>query len=44
MLVFLNRRPAARPRVLTERGQGLAVLLAALAAIFWLIGRANGVS
>lgn len=41
-MVFLNRRPPARGRLLTERGQGLAVLLAAVAAIFWLIAKVNG--
>lgn len=44
MLVFLNRRPPARPRVLSERGQGLAVLLAMVAGLFWLVVAANGVS
>lgn len=43
-MVFLNRRPPVRGRVLSERGQGLAILLAAVAVIFWLIAKANGVS
>lgn len=33
-----RRRPA---RLLTERGQGLAVLVGALALIFWIIARAK---
>lgn len=43
MLVFHRRRPPVRGRILSERGQGLARLLAALAVIFWLIAEANKV-
>lgn len=42
MLTFLARRPASRPRVLSERGQGLAVLLGFFAALLWLCARAKG--
>lgn len=42
MLTFLGRRPAARPRLFTERGQGLAALLAALGVIFAACARAKG--
>ncbi|WP_309628181.1 hypothetical protein [Brevundimonas sp.] len=42
MLTFLGRRPASRPRLLSERGQGVALLLLALAAIFLLIVTAKG--
>lgn len=44
MLTFLGRRPAARPRVLSERGQGLAVLLGAVAALLWIALRAKGLA
>jgi hypothetical protein len=43
-MMFLNRRPPARGRILTERGQGLAVLLAALAGLFLLVLKVKGVS
>lgn len=43
-MVFLNRRPPVRGRILTERGQGLAVLLAILAGLFALVAAANGAS
>lgn len=43
-MVFQNRRPAVRGRILNERGQGLAVLLAAVAGLFCLVIAANGVS
>lgn len=37
-------RRTARPRgrLLNERGQGLALLLSALAALLWLAARAKG--
>lgn len=34
MLTFLGRRPASRPRLFTERGQGLALLICGLAVLF----------
>lgn len=34
MLTFLGRRPASRPRLLSERGQGLALLIFGLALLF----------
>lgn len=42
MLTFLPRRRASRPVVLTERGQGLAALLGAIAALFALCAAAKG--
>lgn len=42
MLTFLPRRRPVRRAVLTERGQGLAVLLLAIAAIFWFVAKAKG--
>lgn len=42
MLIFLPRRRPARPAVLTERGQGLAVLLFAIAALLWVCAAAKG--
>lgn len=42
MLTFLPRRRPARPIVLTERGQGLAVLLFAIAGLFALCLAARG--
>lgn len=39
--MIFNRRRRARPVLLNERGQGLAVLIAALALIFWIIARAK---
>lgn len=42
MLSFLDRRPASKPRLLSERGQGVAVLLIALAALFAACARAKG--
>lgn len=41
-MIFQNRRPPVRGRILTERGQGLALLLAALAGLLWLAARAKG--
>ncbi len=40
--MIFNRRRRARPVLLNERGQGLAVLIGALAGIFWIVGRAKG--
>ena len=42
MLSFHPRRPAARGRLLNERGQGLAGLLIALAVLLWTCARAKG--
>ncbi len=42
MLTFLPPRRTARPVVLSERGQGLALLLFALAGLLWLAARAKG--
>lgn len=42
MLTFLPRPRRTRPIVLTERGQGLAALLFALAALLWLAAKAKG--
>lgn len=44
MLTFLPRRRPVRRAVLTERGQGFAVLLTAIAVIFWLVAKAKGLS
>lgn len=38
----MRRRSRPRPALLTERGQGLAVLLSALAVLFWVAARAKG--
>lgn len=43
-MVFERTPRRTRGRILTERGQGLAVLLALLAGLFLLVIRANGVS
>lgn len=42
MLTFLARKKPSRPRLFTERGQGLAVLLLCVAAIFALCAHAKG--
>ena len=42
MLVFLNRPRRPRPALLNERGQGLAVLLAALAVLLAIVVAARG--
>lgn len=42
MISFLGRKKPSRPRLFTERGQGLAVLLLCVAAIFALCARAKG--
>jgi hypothetical protein len=42
MLELMSRRKPARPALLSERGQGLAVLLLALAGLFALVVLANG--
>ena len=42
MLTFLPRRRPTRPVVLSERGQGVAGLLFALAALLWLAAKAKG--
>lgn len=41
---MLFRRTVSRPRgrVLTERGQGLAVLLTLLGVAFWVVAAAKG--
>lgn len=44
MLTFLPRGRRARPVILSERGQGLAVLLAALAGLLWIAARAKGLA
>ncbi len=41
-MIFQNRRPPVRGRILNERGQGLALLLSALAVLLWLCARAKG--
>jgi hypothetical protein len=41
---MFRRTYRARGRILTERGQGLAVLLSLLAGLFLLVLKANGVS
>lgn len=40
--MFRRPRHAPRPRLLSERGQGFAVLLTALALLFWIVHRAAG--
>lgn len=44
-MIFMNprrRRGPVRPIVLTERGQGLAVLLFAIAFLLWVCVEAKG--
>jgi hypothetical protein len=42
MLTLLPRRRPARPVVLTERGQMLALLLTLLGILFWICAAAKG--
>jgi len=42
VLTFLKRPRPAVPRLLTERGQGFALLLLALAGLFLLVLSARG--
>lgn len=42
MLIFLDRKKPSRPRLFSERGQGVALLLLALAVLFAACARAKG--
>lgn len=45
MLTYLKpRRRRSHGPVLTERGQGLAILLLAIAGLFWIVAQAKGVA
>jgi hypothetical protein len=43
-MIFNRRRYRVTGPLLTERGQGLALLLLALAGLFWLCARAKGLA
>lgn len=43
-MVFQNRRPPARGRLLNERGQMLALLLTLLGILLWICAAAKGLA